>query len=495
MMKKVLSFIEKHEVLLVILCVVALMRLPGLFEPNRYADEDIYLTIGQALRKGLLLYRDVYDNKTPLIYVVAMIAGNVMWFRFILMIWNLINITVIWGLAKKLLANKWGVTIATVLFAVFSTLPLLEGEIANGEIFMIMPVAAALYLVLSKTGQLVEKGMVYLWSGMLWSVAFLFKSPPLVELFGLFFFMTIYLSSSWRDLGKKILDKRLWLLAFGFLIPVLTSVFYFFLRGIGRVYLQSALLQNFAYISSGGGGSGKLALLSGGLTTRALVMFGGLTLIWFFRRKLGNHFGLISIWAVTAVFGAFLSGRPYPHYLIEMVGPLALLVGFLLTQPTVFAVGFGVLISLLVAAGVVRYQFWYYKSLPYYQNFVAYIFGSKSKEQFYKFWGSNVTRDYELATYIDNVTNKDDKIFVWGTEPAIYAISNRLPATKYTVSYHILDFSAQEEVGRALFKDRPPVVVVIKSEKGRFSQLAGILNDSYVVTGSFGDALVYLRLK
>lgn len=489
MIKKILSFIEKHEILLVILCVVALMRLPGLFEPNRYADEDIYLTIGQALRRGLLLYRDIYDNKTPLIYVVAMIAGNAMWFRFILMIWNLINVALIWGVAKKLTGIKRGAVTATVLFAVFSTLPLLEGEIANGEIFMVMPVMAAIYLVLSKTGHLVEKRGNYLWSGILWAAAFLFKSPPVVELFGLFFFMTIYSANSWRDLRERVLDKRLWLLAIGFLMPVAISVLYFFLKGVGGIYLQSALLQNFAYLPSWGGDK------TASLTTRALLMFAMLTLIWAFRKRLDSRFGLLAIWTVTAVFGAFLSGRPYPHYLIEVVGPISLMVGMILTQPSSYAVGFGILISLFLATGIVRYRFWYYKSLPYYQNFVAYVFGNKSKEQFYNFWGNNVTRNYEVASYIDSVTDKDDRIFVWGTEPAIYAISNRLPVTRYTVSYHILDFSAQEEVYKSLIQNRPKVIVVMKSESGKFTQLAGFINNNYALTDTFSEISVYLRLK
>ena len=488
-MKKILSFIEKHEVLLVILCGVMLMRLPSLFEPSRYADEDIYLTIGRAMRRGLLLYRDIYDNKTPLIYVVAMIAGNVMWFRFILMIWNLVSVGLIWGVAKKLLSNKWGVILATVLFAVFTTLPLLEGEIANGEVFMIMPVAGAIYLILTKTGHLVEKKINYLWAGLLWSVAFLFKSPPLIELFGLFFFMTIYLAGSLRDLFRRFFDLRLWLLGIGFLIPALASVVYFFWRGIGGLYLRSALLQNFGYLSSWDGGKGD------GLITRGLVMLAILALIWAFRKKLGNNFGLIAIWVITAIFGAFLSGRPYPHYLIEVVGPMALLISFVLFQTTIYTALFGVAIASLLAFGVVRYKFWYYQSLPYYQNFVSYVFGQKSKEQFYNFWGDDVTRNYEAAAFVDQITTPNDRIFVWGTEPALYVIGNRAPAVKYVVSYHILDFSAQGEIGESLAKERPKVIVVIKSEPGKFSELSGIIDANYALAGTFGDLLVYLRLK
>lgn len=497
MIKKILSFIEKHEVLLVILCGAVLMRIPSLFEPSRYADEDIYLTIGRAMRRGLLLYRDIYDNKTPLIYVVAMIAGNVMWFRFILMIWNLVNVALIWGIAKKLLSNKWGVIMTTVLFAIFTTLPLLEGEVANGEVFMIMPVAGAIYLILSKTGHLVEKRISYLWAGLLWSMAFLFKSPPLVELFGLFLFLTVYLASSFRDFIRRLFDQRLWLLGIGFLIPVLGSVLFFYGNGVGGLYLQSALLQNFSYLSSWGGvqTSSGASLLSGGLATRALVMLAVLALIWAFRKKLGNNFGLIAIWTITAIFGAFLSGRPYPHYLIEVVGPMALLISFVLFQASVYRTLLGIFIALLLVFGVVRYEFWYYKSLGYYQNFVSYVFGQKSKEQFYNFWGSNVMRNYEVAAFIDRITSANERIFVWGTEPALYVISDRVPAVKYVVSYHILDFSAQGEVGESFAKERPRVIVVAKNESGKFSELFGIINANYALAGTFGDLLVYLRLK
>ena len=66
-----LAIIEKKSyvwVLLGIICAFILLRLPSLIEPEWYGDEGIYRTIGLALSRGEVLYRDIWDNKPPLLY-------------------------------------------------------------------------------------------------------------------------------------------------------------------------------------------------------------------------------------------------------------------------------------------------------------------------------------------------------------------------------------------------------------------------------------------
>ena len=77
---RTLDRLEKSRdfwVLLVILFAFFLLRLPSLFEPHWYGDEGIYQTIGTAINQGKLLYRDIWDNKPPLLYLVyAIFDGN-----------------------------------------------------------------------------------------------------------------------------------------------------------------------------------------------------------------------------------------------------------------------------------------------------------------------------------------------------------------------------------------------------------------------------------
>ena len=89
-----------------LLFAVFFLRLPSLFEPYWYGDEGIYLTIGQGLRQGLVLYRDIYDNKPPLIYLLAALSGSLFWFRFILLVWSMMTVAFFSKLAKTFFSKN-----------------------------------------------------------------------------------------------------------------------------------------------------------------------------------------------------------------------------------------------------------------------------------------------------------------------------------------------------------------------------------------------------
>ena len=141
----------KLTVLILILLSVAVLHLPSLFEPYWYGDEGIYLTLGMAVRKGLVLYRDIHDNKPPLLYWTAALAGSQFWLKFILMVWHLATIAVFYRLAKTWSGkDNWVPVIAAGLLAVLTMLP--EGNIANGEIFMILPVIGGMLVLNQESG-------------------------------------------------------------------------------------------------------------------------------------------------------------------------------------------------------------------------------------------------------------------------------------------------------------------------------------------------------
>src|SRR5258708_33232465 len=153
-----------------LLALIFIFRIPSFFEPYYYGDEMIYLTLGNAVRHGLTLYKQIHDNKPPLLYLTAAIAGNLFWFKAILAIWMLATCVAFFQLTRILFEkNKLAQKVSVIIFAILTTIPLFEGNIVNAELFLIGPIIIAMVLLLQKRGTLV--------AGLLLVIAALFKIP------------------------------------------------------------------------------------------------------------------------------------------------------------------------------------------------------------------------------------------------------------------------------------------------------------------------------
>src|SRR6185437_4735919 len=121
-----------------------LLRIPSLFEPLWYGDEGVYQTIGMALNHGRLLYRDIWDNKPPLLYLVyAVLQSDQLLVRLANIAAGLLSLVFFFLLSQKLFEKKYLQYITTSIFAVLLGIPLLEGNIANAENFMMPCILAA----------------------------------------------------------------------------------------------------------------------------------------------------------------------------------------------------------------------------------------------------------------------------------------------------------------------------------------------------------------
>ncbi|OGY16796.1 MAG: hypothetical protein A2785_03445 [Candidatus Chisholmbacteria bacterium RIFCSPHIGHO2_01_FULL_49_18] len=491
--RQILSFISKHRGLLFILLAVFVLRLPSLMEPHRYADEEIYLTLGQGLRKGLVFYRDIHDNKPPLLYFIAALAGNIFWFRFFLLVVHAIGVIIFWKLAELVFnQHHKAVFVSTSLFAILSTLPLLEGNIANGENFMIIPALAAVFLLyrMLKYPSKQKSPWLYPLIGVLFATAFLFKIPIVFDFLGILLFW-VFLSQShslFREWIRLLVSRRFMLVLVGFAFPVILSIAYYAWLGAFEPYVRSALLQNIGYLSSWRSGGG---VLENPLVWRGLIIAGISAVLFALRQRLSRPVLLTMIWTVFSLYGALLSSRPYPHYLLEPLVPVSLLVVFPFLRRSLLD-----RISALVMMGVVGIAyvtngFWYYKTLPYYQHFLHYATGAESWEANLDYWGAR--RNYQISEYIQSRTSATDRIFIWGTEPAIYALSDRLPVGRYTVSYHIIDFRAFDETLTAL-KTTPAKFIVVIDTFDEFNNLKSFLDARYNLETVIDHADIY-RLR
>jgi len=476
--------------LLGLLVVIFILRIPSFFEPFSYGDELIYLTLGHGVRQGVPLYSGLHDNKPPLLYLLAALAGNVFWFKAILAAWSIATILVFWKLVRVLFPKNNPLHIvSTIIFALATTLPRLEGNIANAELFMIAPTMLAFIILLSK--KLTPKWLLL--AGILFSFAALFKIPaafevPVIVVFWLF-------TQKLNKNNIKNVAINTFYIGIGFLIPIIITFIWYGLHGAFYEYLVAAFLQNVGYLSSWRPSDTQLPFLvkNGPLLTRGLVILMGLILLLWKRKKLSKPFIFTTIWLLFALFGVTLSERPYPHYLIQAIPAVSILFGILTTDKTILQVVSIIPLSLAFLVPT-YYNFWYYPTISYYTKFVEFATGKMSKPEYFNTFNGNLNRDYKISQFVTGVTSVGDGVFVWGDGVPIYAMSRRLPPIKYVADYHIKDFSTKEEVLNALVLN-PPELIVILPRSDDFDSLNHFINDNYILLTKIDTAEIWKLLN
>jgi hypothetical protein len=489
MVSKINNLLEKFHVpnwLLIVLTAVIILRIPTFFEPYSYGDQMIYLTLGEGIHKGLTLYRDIYDNKPPLLYVTAAIAGNLFWFKAILAFSAFITIIFFWKLTQALFPGRQKLhKIATIIFALLTTLPLLEGNIVNAELFMIGPIILALLNIFSK--KLTPFNLIF--SGMLFSFATLYKVPAAFDLPALIIFWFITSGFKKEDL-KKFLKNSL-LLSLGFAIPIGLTFVYFYFAGALKDYLAAAFLQNVGYLSSFRPGDVQKPFLVRNLPLliRAGIVFLAAVSLYLARKKLSKSFIFICLWLFFGLFAVALSERPYPHYLIQVVPEIAIFSGILIADKTLEQ-SLAIIPLFVTFAVPVIYKFWYYPSTPYYVRFIQFATGTISKDKYFASFDKYAVRNYQIADFLVKSSRESDRVYVTGDSSVIYALSRRLPPGKYVADYHIRDYSSLA-VEAELLKTEKPAFIVILPEAQPFTEIYPLLKEAYLHISDIGGAQIW----
>ena len=425
----------------IIVSVFALLRFPSLFEPYWYGDEGIYQVIGIALRQGRILYSEIWDNKPPVLYLIyALFNGEQFYVRLASLVVGAGTVVIFYLLTAKLFKNLFSRFASTTFFAVMFALPVLEGNIANAENFMLLPITAAFYL--SYTHQSKNRFLFTFISGILMSFAFLTKIVAIFDMAALFvtlsifrFFEEIHLTrANVRRHLKAIINglEQETVLVIGFIAPVTITILYFLFVEALPDFMRASFAQNIGYV-----GHGNFFLFPMGFLylKLALLLFSVLLVIRY-RKNFGKSGVLVLIWLGFSIFNAAFSQRPYIHYLLVMLPSFALLIGYVLDDRKLFKVTLPLLIIVVILASqIFRPNF--KKVSLYYENFFSFISNNKSVESYQAFFDRNTPRDYALASFVKSKTSDREGIYLWSDSAQIYVLSGKLPPGRYAVSYHV----------------------------------------------------------
>lgn len=458
MFKKLNDLFHIPNWLFVVLLLVIIFRIPNFFEPYSYGDETIYLTLGQGIRQGVTLYKDLHDNKPPLLYITAAVAGNLFWFKAILLFMNIFGITLFYKFSEKLYPKIRSFPIvSTIIFSILITIPFFEGNIANAENFMILTTIAAFYILLNKKNSYQN---IFI-SGILLSLSTLYKVPAIFDVPAIIFYWLLFIKFTKKDLSD--IAKNTAVLFLGIAAPIVLTFIYYALQGAFGEYLIAAYLQNFGYLSSWRPDDKTDPFLTRNapLLIRAGVIFTINIYLFTLRKKIDKKFLFLVSWLTFSLFAVTLSERPYPHYLLQTSAVFSTLIALLLTSQSMLQV-YSILPLTLLFFTPFYYKFWNYRSANYYGNFISYITNLSPYDKYMESFGGRVKTNYEIAGVINKLTISNDKIFVWEDSAQIYALTKRLPPSKYLAGYHIKDFSSTGELLQLMDRERPKVIVLLK---------------------------------
>ncbi len=447
-----------------------ILRLPSLFEPYWYGDEGIYQTIGTSLREGRMLYTEIWDNKPPLLYLIyALFWGNQYYVRVANLFWGIFSITIFYYLAKQLFISKKALVWSVLSFALLLGLPILEGNIANAENFMLLPTIWGVFLVFynKKTSKFLP---VFI-SGFLFAAAFLFKTVAAFDFAVVILFLLF--AKRWRSLFPLFV---------GFVVPVLVTVLFFWIKGVYVPFVEAIFTGNVGIITY----KDYFIFPHGLLILKLSSLFGTLGILFFKRKVIARAQQLIYLWFVFSLFSVFFSGRQYLHYLLLLLPAFCLIIGLVFENKKIRKLLLNFILVIIFLLGLTFPI--YVNIVGYYVNFIGYHAGLATAVEYRAFFDPITVTNYKVVEYIRQNSTPSETIFVWGNSPQVYKLTNKLPPGRFTVSYHVASSGNNlKETEVALQKSQPKLIIILPDEAYKYPYSL----ENYIEDMVIGSAIIY----
>lgn len=477
-----------------------LLRFPSFFEPDWHADDGLFEAIGLALGKGQVLYVQISDNKPPLLYLLyALFHSDIFTLRLVSFLFGLLSVLAVFFFSQKLFGKRQISMLTTLIFVFFFATSIFEGDAANAENFMLLPIVTAGFLIyahsLSRTNQTRNRSGIYLLAGVLLGIAFLIKIVALFDFSAfLLYLLILNLPEKLSFLQRKevILNvvKNIYPVLVGFLLPFFITVLYFLTQHTLKNFIQAVFFGNVGYV----GNDNYLLIPQGILLLKVLLLIVAVFLVFLKRKALQPATIFLLLWFPFSVFNALFSGQGFVHYLLLALPSISLVVGLYFATQNLKA-RIGIVLSLIIGLSFLVSNFGlpnFRATFGYYRYYLSYEAGRIDRTFYYqKTFGGIPTRNYEVAQFIKTHTTASDSVFIWGNYAQIYLLAGKQPPVKYWTAFQIT-FNEQilQETELAL-KRNPPKYVIVLAE---IQQPVPIDMSSYTRAFTLNGATIYERI-
>jgi hypothetical protein len=418
-----------------LLAVCALTRAVSFVRPCLSDDEAIYAVVGRELLAGRALYADVVDHKPPAIYLVnaatqaiggtgdgGMLALHVL---LVVVVWA--TALVLGRIAQRTTGDARAGPLAALLYIVFtSTLVDVDAFAANCELFMMLPLAGSVALVLG------ERSLRRLaLAGALVGVAMLFKYQAAVQL-------PVYaIAIAWERRARrgKAMESPslgrspqapagLWraaaeLVALGAGVALPIALVAAWLHAIGALDAAWFWFRfNFAYIDQGGASVRVQMLVRAGFAIVACAPLYAFAVAAALRAR---PRAFVLGWLAASALAVATGGRFFGHYFHQLAGPLAVIaapaaVELAARRRAAFVAALAIPAAIFVALAALHDRVMAAAGEP--------------------------DPDYaSVAAWLDAHGAPDDALCVWGNSPVLYFEARRPLGCRFVFANYLTGLS------------------------------------------------------
>jgi hypothetical protein len=510
---------------------VFLLRLPGIVQPMG-PDQGVYATIGWALQHDLALYRDLFEQKPPGIYLTYLLGFVLLGNRVSAIFWidyvaGALTVLVVFDIGRRLVSLRFG-ALAAALVAI-GTLPAARHgyggflERAVTETFITPLAAAAAWAAVLGLRRSAD-GWAFA-AGLLIGAAAVYKQTALIYWPALTLWMWFV-----TDTARALRFGGVALA--GVAIAPLLAFAWLWSQGVlGHAWI--ALVEfNLAYLAVGDQGIGyTLHQFAREAWRRVrgdeIWALGTLSAIvavaaWRWRETPPGRLALLGvIWLGAALTATVANGpRLFTTYFVPSLVPLCLLSAWLLHQTLGSGrrqrVAAGLLVLAFAGVMLVRAGSLGRAASATIPD-ARHAIGQIDRETYLHRFRSRATQAFSavenerLAAYIGAHTRPHERVFVFGMTAGAYFSSRRLPASRFLWAYAAVSQMIDrpgfgvDALAAELERTAPRYIVLQRHNADSFSgwraaeafeaaPLQALIGSSYREETEIGDFVLYRRL-
>jgi 4-amino-4-deoxy-L-arabinose transferase-like glycosyltransferase len=423
-------------------------------------DEGVYATVARLWAAGKLPYRDVFDHKPPVVYLLYRASFGLFGESLAAVRVVFALMTALTGVGAALVlraacpaAGRALLALAGLATVYWQASGTTLGGTANCEVPMMLCITAGAFAALR-----FRKERRWQWLALLGFVGGLaLLTKPVCGLEFALFLAVAMTGQRPSPASSGRLAKEVAVFLGAAAAPLAAAAAYFWVHGGLAAAVEAVVSFNIAYATSSSVPPARRALylasqsLSGFAPLLAGAVLLGLLAI---RRGRPTAAWFFPLWLLAAIAGVQSAGRPYRHYLQQLTVPLAC------------AAVAGV--AILEDRSPARAR-WRRRLAWVAVGLVLLVPSVRSTAAQARSWRDTPTWDRELGYALANRLAPDDSIAVWGAEAQVYYFAKRAPSSRFIYRYPLRGDSPFAVRGRSEFlRDvlaaRPGALVVVRND-------------------------------